>query len=179
MRWFYQNRSVYWSKLLASISGCMTCICINEFGSGSGFRATGNRVAQSKKNQVQPKPADVPAPARAPAVDCLKIAEDKSSDNRIHTSDARMIKANDAVSRCGVRNPHLDNTAVPKHGVRSPRLNITAVPKCKARGPRLHITSVPKCRARRLRFNSTAVPKYGARTPVSYTHLTLPTIYSV
>ena len=35
-------------------------------------------------------------------VDCLKITEDKSSDNRVHTSDARMIKTIDAMSRCRV-----------------------------------------------------------------------------
>ena len=33
------------------------------------------------------------------SVDCLKITEDRSSDNRVHISDARMIKAIDAVSK--------------------------------------------------------------------------------
>ena len=78
-------------------------------------------------------------------VDCLKITEDKSSDNRVHTLDTRMIKAIDAVSRRGVRSPRLNITAVPKRGVRGPRLNIIAVPKCKARCLRFNAISVPKC----------------------------------
>jgi len=44
---------------------------------------------------------------RGALVDCLKTNEDKSSDNRVHTSDARMIKTIDAVSRRGVRSLRL------------------------------------------------------------------------
>ena len=56
------------------------------------------------------------------SIDCLKITEDKSSNNRVHTSDARMIKAIDTVLRRGVRSLCLVKACVS---------NITVVPRCK------------------------------------------------
>ena len=80
-------------------------------------------------------------------VDCLKITEDKVIKCRDHTSDARLIKTIDAMSRREARNPCLSITAKPRLRARSPhlsrarrsRLNITAMSKRRARGP--HPTS--------------------------------------
>jgi len=82
--------------------------------------------------------------------DCLKITEDKSSDNRVRTSDARMIRAIGAASRRGVRSPRL------RHHYNSRR---------RARGPRLNITAILKRRARSLRFNTISVPKRELQDP--------------
>ena len=47
-------------------------------------------------------------------VDCLKITEEKSSESRVHTPDARLI---------------ITTRAVPRRKGRSPRLSITVMAK--------------------------------------------------
>ena len=67
------------------------------------------------------------------SIDCPKITEDKSSDNRVHTSDAKMIKTIDAVSRRGARGPRLSIIAVPNHKARRLRSTPSQCPNARVK----------------------------------------------
>jgi len=67
---------------------------------------------------------------------------------RAHTSDARLIKIIDAMSRREARSSCLSITAKPRREARSPCLSFTAKPRRGARSPRLNTTTMPKRRAR-------------------------------
>jgi len=58
---------------------------------------------------------------------CLKITEDKSSDNRVHASNARLIKA---------------TRAMPKRRAQSMCPSTPPMLRCRARSPRLNATLV-------------------------------------
>jgi len=45
-------------------------------------------------------------------VNCLKITEDKSSDNRVNASDARLIKVTCAKAKRMARSPRLNTTTM-------------------------------------------------------------------
>ena len=77
-------------------------------------------------------------------VDCLKITEDKSSDNKVHTSDTRMIRAIGAVSR---------------RRVRSSRLKHHCSIKTQGSRPASQHHCNTKNRTQHLRFNTTVVPE--------------------
>jgi len=66
------------------------------------------------------------------AVDCLKITEEKSSDNRVHVSDAMLIKATRAKAKYRALSPRLNTTAMPRRRAQSPRLSTTSVLRHKA-----------------------------------------------
>jgi len=69
------------------------------------------------------------------AVNCLRITEDKSSDKRVHASDARLIKATRTKVRCGVRCPRLNTTTMPRRRAQSPCHSTTSVLRHKAWNP--------------------------------------------
>jgi len=75
-------------------------------------------------------------------VDCLKITEDKSSDNRVHASDVRLIKATCAMTRCMAQSLCPSIPPMPRCKARSPRLNTTVMPRRRAQNPHLSTTSV-------------------------------------
>ena len=52
-------------------------------------------------------------------VDCLKITEDKSSENRVQTSDTRLIISTTAAPRREGRNPRLSITAVAHYSTKT------------------------------------------------------------
>jgi len=109
-------------------------------------------------------------------VDCLKITEDKSSENRVYTSDARLIRATRAMSKRGLKarvstslqcqdaelearvstSPHYQNAGLEAHFLTSPQcqdagfedriLAITAIPRRRARSLRLSIIAIPRRR---------------------------------
>ena len=58
-----------------------------------------------------------------------KIIEDKLLDSRVHTSDARLIKANHAMPRHRARSMHHCIIAMLRRRARSPRLNTTVMPR--------------------------------------------------
>jgi len=72
-----------------------------------------------------------------PNIDCLKIIEDKSSDNKIHASDVRLIKATRPKLRCRAQNPRLNITAMPRRRAQGPCLSTTLVLRHTAWSPHL------------------------------------------
>jgi len=79
------------------------------------------------------------------SVNCLKITEDKSSDNRVLISDARLIKATRAKAKRRARSLCLNTIAMPRRIAQNPRLSTTSVLKHKAWSPRQSLK--PACHA--------------------------------
>jgi len=100
---------------------------------------------------------------RESSVDSLKITEDRSSDNRVHALDARLIKATRAEPRCRARSPCLNTTTMPRRRNQSPRLSTTSIPK--HRGWSLRLTRKAQHRVWSSHFNTTMVPKREAQDP--------------
>jgi len=113
-------------------------------------------------------------------VNRLKVTEDKSSDNRVHASGARLIKFTRSKVKHMARSSRLNATAMPRRRAQRPCLSTTSVLRHKAWGPRHSLrpasqtrssrrasntTSMRKHRVRGSRFNTTAVPKRKAQDP--------------
>jgi len=96
-------------------------------------------------------------------VDCLKITDDKSSDNRVHALGARIIKATRAELRRRARSPRLNTTAMPRCKNQSPSLSTTSVLRHRAWSSRL--TREAQHRVWSSCFNTTAAHKREAQDP--------------
>jgi len=92
-------------------------------------------------------------------VDYSKITEDKSSESRVQTPDARLIIATGTAPRREGRNSRLNITAMTKTRESKPASqhhcsNITTVPRCKGRNPRLCFTAMVKTQSFKLASQS-------------------------
>jgi len=96
---------------------------------------------------------------RVGSIDCLKITEDKSLDSRVHTSDARLIKAINATPKYRARRLHPCITTMPRHKARNPRPSITVMSRCEAQNSHPSITVTPRRRARNPRLSIIVKPR--------------------
>jgi len=69
------------------------------------------------------------------SVDCLKITEDKSSENIVYTPDARLIIATCVMSRRRAWSPRLNISTVPRREGRSSRPSCTVMTKTQSSKP--------------------------------------------
>ena len=76
-------------------------------------------------------------------VNCVKITKDKSSNNKVHTSDARLIKAIHATPRRETRNSRPSIIVVSEREAQNSRLNTTAMSRRGAQNLRPSITAMP------------------------------------
>ena len=108
-------------------------------------------------------------------VDCIKIAEDKSSESRVCTPEARLIRAIYARSKRWVKISVPVSMQWPKRRAQSPHLRFTTTSRRVEQSPRLRSaefevrvstltqssrpTAVPRCKVRSPRLDVTTISR--------------------
>ena len=95
-------------------------------------------------------------------VDCLEITDDKSSESRVCTPDARLTRVIYAKSKRRAQSLHLRFTTAPRRAEWSPCLRFIIAPRRVERSPRLRFTALDKTQSSK----SASPPRYRARSPL-------------
>ena len=96
-------------------------------------------------------------------VGCLKITEDKSSDNRVHVSDARLIKATRPKAKHWARRPRLNTIAMLRRRAQSSRLSTTSALRHNTWSPRQILKPASQMRSSRRASNTSSMRKHRVR----------------